>query len=41
MALTEYRLLSYPGSAAAVKQLGAALAAEQLVQPAAEGVAAW
>ena len=34
-----YRLLSCPESAAAVEQLGAALAAEQLVQPAAEGAA--
>ena len=39
-----YRLLSCPGSAAAavataVEQLGGALAAEQLVQPAAEGAA--
>ena len=42
-----YRLLSCPGSAAAataavaaaVEQLGAALAAEQLEQPAAEGAA--
>ena len=34
-----YRLLSCPESAAAVEQLGAALAVEQLVQPAAEGAA--
>ena len=35
-----YRLLSCPGSAAAAKELGAALATEQLVQPEAEGAAA-
>ena len=37
-----YRLLSCPVSAAAaVEQLGAALAMEQLEQPAAKGAAAW